>query len=57
MSFPRYLKYKASAAVWLGDVPKHWQVTPLKHVVNLRSGGTPSKSNLDYWDGDVPWAS
>jgi type I restriction enzyme, S subunit len=57
MSFPRYPKYKASGVEWLGAVPEHWDVTPLKHVVNLRSGGTPSKTNLAYWDGDVPWAS
>ncbi len=48
---------KPSGIEWLGDVPAHWEVTPLKYVVNLRSGGTPSKTNLDYWDGDVPWAS
>jgi len=23
----------------------------------MRSGGTPSRTNLDYWNGDVPWAS
>jgi len=32
-------------------------VVPLKYLVSLRSGGTPSKESLDYWDGDVPWAS
>lgn len=42
---------------WLGEVPAHWDVVPLKYLVELRSGGTPSKDNLDYWDGDVPWAS
>lgn len=48
---------KPSGIEWLGDVPAHWAVSPLKHVVSLRSGGTPSKTNLAYWDGDVPWAS
>ncbi len=57
MSFPRYPKYKASGVEWLGEVPAHWEVTPLKFAVRLKSGGTPSKSNLEYWDGDVPWAS
>lgn len=57
MSFPRYPEYKDSGVEWLGDVPAHWNLTPLKYVVNLRSGGTPSKANLTYWDGDVPWAS
>lgn len=48
---------KDSGLPWLGEVPAHCQVTPLKYLVSLRSGGTPSKENLDYWDGTVPWAS
>lgn len=50
-------KTKDSGIEWLGDVPAHWQVTPLKYVVSFRSGGTPSKENLEFWDGDIPWAS
>ena len=57
MSFPRYPAYKDSGVEWLGEVPAHWNVSPLKHLVDLRSGGTPSKDRLDYWDGTVPWAS
>ncbi|VVE66444.1 type I restriction-modification methylase S subunit [Pandoraea anapnoica] len=53
----RDVPMKDSGAQWLGMVPKHWEVIPLKYLVTLRSGGTPSKDNLDYWDGDVPWAS
>jgi type I restriction enzyme S subunit len=48
---------KDSGVEWLGTVPAHWSVLPLKYVVNFKSGGTPDKSRLDYWDGDVPWAS
>lgn len=48
---------KDSGVAWLGEVPAHWEVVPLKYLVELRSGGTPSKDNLGYWDGDVPWAS
>ena len=25
--------------------------------IKLIGGGTPSKANEDYWDGDIPWAS
>lgn len=57
MSFARYPKYKDSGVEWLGEVPEHWDVSPLKYQVRLRSGGTPSKENLAYWNGDVPWAS
>lgn len=48
---------KDSGIPWLGEVPAHWRITPLKYLVSLRSGGTPSKNRLEYWDGDVPWAS
>jgi len=57
MSLPRYAEYKRSGESWLGELPSHWDSTPLKHLVDLRSGGTPSKENTSYWDGDVPWAS
>jgi type I restriction enzyme S subunit len=48
---------KDSGVPWLGKVPAHWRVAPLKYLVSLRSGGTPSKERLEYWDGQVPWAS
>lgn len=48
---------KDSGVPWLGEVPAHWKIAPLKFLVSLRSGGTPSKDRLDFWDGQVPWAS
>lgn len=48
MSFPRYPAYKDSGVEWLGEVPAHWDVRPLKHLVSLRSGGTPSKEKRAY---------
>ncbi|MES1930034.1 hypothetical protein SADO_12303 [Salinisphaera dokdonensis CL-ES53] len=30
---------------------------PLKSVIDLRSGGTPSRSKENYWGGTLPWAS
>ena len=48
---------KPSGIKWLGYVPEHWEVKPLKYLLSLTSGGTPSKENLAYWDGAVPWAS
>lgn len=48
---------KPSGIEWIGEVPDHWAIVPLKYVIYLRSGGTPRKENLAYWDGNVPWAS
>lgn len=57
MSLPRYPEYKDSRVEWLRDIPAHWAVSPLKHLVSFTSGGTPSKEIPEYWDGSVPWAS
>lgn len=48
---------KDSGIDWLGEVPSHWSVSPLKYLVRFHSGGTPAKDRVDFWDGDVPWAS
>lgn len=48
---------KDSGVEWLGDVPAHWSVHPLKYLVRMQSGGTPSKANPEFWGGVIPWAS
>ncbi len=48
---------KDSGIEWLQEVPAHWECAPMKYLVHLQSGGTPSKERLDYWDGEIPWAS
>lgn len=57
MSFPRYPKYKGSGVDWLGEVPSHWELRKLKHIASFMGGGTPSRENLAYWNGDIPWVS
>lgn len=32
MSFPRYPAYKPSGVEWLGEVPAHWEVQPLRRI-------------------------
>lgn len=46
---------KDSGVEWLGEVPKHWGITKLKYAVSQCGGSTPSKENLDYWNGHIPW--
>jgi type I restriction enzyme S subunit len=48
---------KDSGVEWLGQVPEHWEVVPLKHKCAFKGGGTPSKENLEFWNGDIPWVS
>ncbi len=46
-----------SGVEWLGEVPEHWEVRRLKHVVSFSGGGTPSKTNASFWKGQIPWVS
>lgn len=48
---------KDSGVEWLGEVPAHWEMVPLKYLCSFSGGGTPSKENLEYWNGDIPWVS
>ena len=48
---------KDSGVEWLGRVPEHWEKKILKYIVSQQGGGTPDKSNLSFWDGDIPWVS
>ena len=34
-----------------------WATRPLHKCGELRSGGTPSKSNQSFWNGELPWFS
>lgn len=49
----------AAAAIEAGQdgFPAHWLRVPLGSAGEWRGGGTPSKSRLDFWDGDLPWVS
>lgn len=47
-----------SGVEWLGEVPGHWELVPLKYLCKFSGGGTPSKENLSYWTGgNIPWVS
>jgi type I restriction enzyme S subunit len=34
-----------------------WAEVPLGHLGEILGGSTPSKSNAEFWDGDIPWVS
>lgn len=47
---------KPTGVAWLGDIPVHWNVKPVKIVARIGNGSTPSRDNPLYWeDGDYPW--
>ncbi len=59
MSFPRYPAYKPSGVEWLGEVPEHWEVLPLKRKARLLTEKTDNRSNpvalenVESWTGKL----
>jgi type I restriction enzyme S subunit len=50
---------KPSGIEWLGDVPEHWEVKPLRTVANVVRGASPRPAgDPRYFNGDVmPWVT
>ncbi len=57
MSFARYPAYKDSGVEWLGEVPEHWEVRPLKYGLRLLTEKTDRRTNpvalenIESWSG------
>lgn len=34
-----------------------WDILSLSDIAEVSSGGTPSRSNNEYWDGNIPWVT
>ena len=48
MSFPTYPAYKDSGVEWLGDVPEHWNISPLKFSASCNDTVLPDSTDDDY---------
>jgi len=61
----QYQQLAATAALFpdklmeseMGLVPVGWEVKSLAEMVHLTGGGTPKRSNTEFWGGDIPWFS
>jgi type I restriction enzyme, S subunit len=38
-----------------GEIPVDWEWDMLGHVAKIKSGGTPSRKNSAFWNGNIPW--
>lgn len=48
--------YKEFKKTDSGMIPKTWELKKLEEIsVDFVSGGTPSTSKDEYWNGDIPW--
>jgi len=45
-------RYQVRAAI-----QRAWPMVPLGQLTRRVSGGTPSKANPSFWEGDIPWVS
>lgn len=47
------VKMKPSGVEWLGDVPEHWKILPLRRLVKaIKTGGTPTGAEESAFDDD-----
>lgn len=47
MIMTRYNEYKDSGIQWLGEIPSHWDVVPLKYIEKFTKGKLASTTNND----------
>ncbi|EFN9170225.1 restriction endonuclease subunit S [Escherichia coli] len=38
-------------------VPKGWELSSIGKISDVSSGGTPSRNNEAYWNGNIPWVT
>lgn len=42
------VKLKPSGVEWLGDIPEHWEVAPLKHLAKINARVLPESTDENY---------
>jgi len=53
-----YPAYKESNVEYLSEIPDTWTTSKIKFMFDrIESGTTPSRSNKDYYDGDIGWVT
>ncbi|VUS50027.1 hypothetical protein SB6423_05281 [Klebsiella pasteurii] len=38
-------------------IPNNWEWVRFGEIGEIKGGGTPSKNNSEFWEGDIPWVS
>jgi len=52
------VKMEDSRVEWLGEVPEHWGASKIIRYAYLKTGGTPDRNNMAYWEnGTINWIS
>ncbi|MCI7501653.1 MAG: restriction endonuclease subunit S [Campylobacter sp.] len=50
------MEFKDSGIPWIGEIPKHWEISKIKYVAKLKTGGTPNNSfGINVENNGYPW--
>ncbi|MDY6124101.1 MAG: restriction endonuclease subunit S, partial [Campylobacter sp.] len=50
------IEFKDSGIPWIGEIPKHWEISKIKYVAKLKTGGTPNNSfGINVENNGYPW--
>lgn len=55
-TYPRYLKYKDSGIDWIGEIPEGWEVTAVKHLLEIPITDGPH-TTPELIDDGIPFIS
>lgn len=55
--FTRGLRGEAQKETEIGLMPESWEPRTILKLCEIWSGGTPRKSVVEHWNGDIPWVS
>lgn len=47
--------FKTTGIEWIDNTPMHWKVVKLRNLCSFVTGGTPSTSNPEWFDGEIQW--
>lgn len=53
---PKILEFKDSEIPWIRQIPKHWEISKIKYIAKLKTGGTPNNSfGINVENNGYPW--
>lgn len=53
--YQKYAEYQDSGIDWLGEIPRHWDLKPIKYLFEIINGSTPKSGEEAFWDGEITW--